>query len=58
MIHVLHVDDARRGLLVAGGALLGLVLALATSGLSWETVAAGLGLGLAAIVGLAQTCSA
>ena len=58
MTHVLHVDDARRGLLVAGGALLGLVLALATTGLSWESVAAGLGLGLAAVVGLAQTCSA
>ena len=52
--------DAARGLLLAAGLLLGLALALtiATSELSWETGAIGLSLGLAALVGLAQTCSA
>jgi hypothetical protein len=58
MATILMRDDARRGLLVAAGALLGLMLALATAGLSWEAGAAGLGLALAALVGLAQTCSA
>ena len=52
--------DATRGLLLAAGLLLGLGLALtiATSDLSWQTGAVGLSLGLAALVGLAQTCSA
>ena len=54
----LDLRDASRGVLLAGGLLLGLVLALATAGLSWESGALGLGLGLAALVGLAQTCSA
>ena len=53
----LDLRDASRGVLLAGGLLLGLVLALAT-GLSWESGALVLGLGLAALVGLAQTCSA
>ena len=54
----LDLRDASRGVLLAGGLLLGLVLALATAGLSWESGALSLGLGLAALVGLAQTCSA
>ena len=58
MIGTLNGNDVRRGLLLALGALLGAAAVLATLGVSWETGAAGLGLGLAAIVGLAQTCSA
>ena len=52
--------NATRGLLLAAGLLLGLGLALTitTSYLSWQTGAIGLSLGLAALVGLAQTCSA
>ncbi len=52
--------DATRSLLLAAGLLLGLglALAIAPAELSWETGAIGLGLGLAALVGLAQTCSA
>ncbi len=52
--------DATRGLLLAAGLLLGLGLALtiATTDLSWQTGAIGLSLALAALVGLAQTCSA
>jgi hypothetical protein len=58
MIETLPFNAANRGLLLASGLLLGLALALATAGLSWEAGAYGLGLGLAALVGLAQTCSA
>jgi hypothetical protein len=58
MIRALEPADAKRGLLLAGGLLLGLALALATAGVSWETGALGLGFALAALVGLAQTCSA
>ncbi len=58
MIASLDVGDAKRGLLLATGLLLGLTVALATAGLSWQTGAIGLGFGLAAIVGIAQTCSA
>jgi hypothetical protein len=58
MIRALDRGDARRGLLLAFGLLLGLALALATAGFSWQSGAFGLGLALAAIVGLAQTCSA
>jgi len=58
MTHVLHLADPRRGLLLAAGAVLGLAIAGATAGVSWEPAAIGLGLALAAIVGLAQTCSA
>jgi len=58
MAHTLGLHGPRRGLLLAFGFLTGLAIALATAGLSWEAGAFGLGLGLAAIVGLAQTCSA
>lgn len=58
MTHIAHLGDARRSLLLAGGLLLGLLLALATAGASWQAGAAGLGFALAALVGLAQTCSA
>lgn len=58
MIRALDSSDARRRLLLAAGLLLGLALAVATAGLSWQTGALGLGLALAALVGLAQTCSA
>ncbi len=59
MIQPLILGDARRGLALAAGLLLGLALAAAAaSGLSWQDGALGLGLGLAAIVGLAQRCSA
>ena len=58
MIGHLHLGETRRGLLLATGLLAGFAAALAMAGLSWEAGAAGLGLGLAALVGLAQTCSA
>ena len=58
MAHAASLPDTRRGLVVIAGALLGLAIALATTVLSWQTGAAVLGLGLAALVGLAQTCSA
>ena len=58
MTHIAHLGDARRGLPLAGGLLLGLLLAFATASASWEAGAAGLGFALAALVGLAQTCSA
>jgi len=58
MIQHLDFGYARRGLLLAAGLLLGLTLALATLGVSWETGALGLGVALAMLVGLAQTCSA
>jgi hypothetical protein len=50
----------RQGLLLAAGLLLGIALAVATTagGLSWEVGAGALGIGLAAIVGLSNTCSA
>jgi hypothetical protein len=47
-----------RGPLLAAGVLFGLGAALATSSLSWEAGAGGLGFALAVLVGLAQTCSA
>jgi hypothetical protein len=58
MLETLHLGDARRGLLLTAGLLVGLVVAFATAALSWEAGAWALGLGLAALVGLAQTCSA
>ena len=58
MAHLLHLGDARRGLILAAGLLAGLAVALTTAGFSWQAGAAGLGIGLAALVGLAQTCSA
>ena len=58
MIHVLDRTTTKRGLLLVTGLLFGLALALATAGLSWQAGAVGLGFALAALVGLAQTCSA
>lgn len=58
MIHTLDLGEGRRGLLLAAGLPLGLALALATASLSWQAGAGGLGFALAALVGLAQTCSA
>ena len=58
MIHHLDLAETRRGFLFAAGLLAGFAVALATVGHSWEAGAAMLGLGLAALVGLAQTCSA
>ncbi|MCI0776854.1 MAG: hypothetical protein J4N95_01625 [Chloroflexi bacterium] len=46
------------GLLFVVGLLLGTVLVVATLDASWETTALVLGIGLAALVGLSQTCSA
>lgn len=47
-----------RGLLLVAGLLLGLALSPIALSTSWESAALGLGIGLAALVGLAQTCSA
>jgi hypothetical protein len=58
MIRIEHVVDPRRALLAGAGLLLGFAVALVTAGLSWLAAAFGLGIGLAALVGLAQTCSA
>ena len=52
------LPSSRRGPVLVAGLLLGLALTPAAIGTSWEHVALGLGIGLAAIVGLAQTCSA
>jgi hypothetical protein len=57
-IETLRLDDPRRTLLLAAGVLLGLTVALATAFLPWEDAALALGIGLAAVVGIAQTCSA
>ena len=58
MIHALHTGDARRGLVLMLGLLIGLIVALGTAGLSWQAGALGLGFVLAALAGIAQTCSA
>ena len=58
MIEAIDSAHTKHGLLLAIGLLLGLALALATAGLSWEAGAVGLGFALAALAGLAQTCSA
>jgi hypothetical protein len=58
MIRAEQLTNARQAVLLVLGVALGLALAAATSDLSWEAGAAGLGLALAALVGLAQTCSA
>ena len=58
MAALAELADARRGILLTAGLLLGLAVALATGGLSWQAGAVGLGFALAALVGLAQTCSA
>ncbi len=52
------LPSSRRGPVLVAGLLLGLALTPTALGTSWEHVALGLGIGLAAIVGLAQTCSA
>ncbi len=57
MTHAQALPSTKRGLVLVAGLLLGLALTLTTLGTSWEHVALGLGIGLAAIVGLAQTCS-
>lgn len=51
-------QSTRRGLLLVAGLLLGVALSPIALGTSWEPAAFGLGIGLAALVGLAQTCSA
>ena len=56
--HAQTLPSSRRSLVLIAGLLLGLALTPTTLGTSWEHVALGLGIGLAAIVGLAQTCSA
>ena len=56
--HAQTLPSSRRGLVLVAGLLLGLALTPTTLGTSWEQIALGLGIGLAAIVGLAQTCSA
>lgn len=58
MIRVLEHPGLRRGTLLGLGLAFGLALALATSEASWQAGAVGLGFALAALVGLAQTCSA
>ena len=58
MIQTLDFGSTRRSLLLATGLLLGLALALATAGLTWQTGAVGLGFALAVLAGLAQRCSA
>ena len=58
MIEAIDSAHTKRSLLLAIGLLVGLALALATAGLSWEAGAVGLGFALAALAGLAQTCSA
>ena len=56
--HAQTLPSSRRSLVLVAGLLLGLALTATTLGTSWEHVALGLGIGLAAIVGLSQTCSA
>jgi hypothetical protein len=58
MIETLRLNDTKRGLLLAAGLLLGVAVALATAGRSWQAGAYGLGLGRAAQRGSAPTCSA
>ena len=58
MIQTLDFSSTKRGLLLATGLLLGLALALATAGLTWQAGAVGLGFALAVLAGLAQRCSA
>ena len=58
MIHAPAVPTTRGGLLLVAGLLLGSLLVVATLSTSWETTALVLGIGLAALVGLSQTCSA
>ncbi len=58
MLRVLEQRDARRGVLLTAGLVLGVTLALATAGVSWQNGAVGIGFALAVLAGLAQRCSA
>ncbi len=58
MIHAPAAPTTRHGLLLITGLVLGSLLVVATLNTSWETTALVLGIGLAALVGLSQTCSA
>jgi hypothetical protein len=58
MHHAIHTRDAGRAVLLVAGALVGLAVAFGTMSISWETGAVGLGFALAALAGIAQTCSA
>lgn len=60
MLRAIEATGPRQSLLLAAGLLLGVALAVITTagGMSWEVGAGVLGVGLAAIVGLANTCSA
>ena len=58
MLQAPAARDTRRSLLLAGGLLAGLALALASAGFSWWSGALGLGFALAVLAGLAQRCSA
>lgn len=58
MNHAVHTGDAGRAALLLVGALIGSAVALGTLGLSWQTGVVGLGFALAALAGIAQTCSA
>jgi hypothetical protein len=58
VIQTLDFSSTKRGLLLTAGLLLGLALALATAGLTWQAGAVGLGFALAVLAGLAQRCSA
>ena len=58
MLRVLEQRDAWRGLLMTAGLALGVTLALATAGVSWQSGAVGIGFALAVLAGLAQRCSA
>jgi hypothetical protein len=58
MLHTLHTSDAGRAVLLVAGLLMGFGVAFGTMGLSWQTGAIGLGFALAALAGVAQTCSA
>ncbi len=58
MLRVLEQRDAQRGLLLTAGLALGVTLAVATAGFSWQSGAVGIGFALAVLAGLAQRCSA
>jgi hypothetical protein len=58
MLQAPAARDARRSLLLAGGLLAGLALAIASTNFDWEAGAVGLGFAIAVLAGLAQRCSA
>ena len=58
MTHAPAIPSTRRGLVLVAGLALGVALSALALGTSWENVALGMSIGLAALVGLAQTCSA